>query len=268
MWTSPKKEGEHMNQLVFVENGQAVTDSLTVADVFGKDHRHVLRDIDQQIEKLDEADEHDWGVSNFGQTQYQHPQNKQWYPKYNLSEEAFAIVAMAYVTPEAMKMKVKFIQEFKRMREQLKPQSQLEILQASINQLVEQERRVNRVEQRLDGITEIISLNPTEWRKKVNAIINKIAKARGGHEAYHDVRNESYTKLEERAKCQLSIRLTNKKQKMALEGVPKSKIDKVTKMDVIADDSRLTEIYLAIVKEMAIQYQVDVSDLKNQSETE
>jgi len=36
-----------------------------------------------------------------------------------MTEEAFTIVAMAYVTPEAMKMKVKFINEFKRMREQL-----------------------------------------------------------------------------------------------------------------------------------------------------
>ena len=41
---------------------------------------------------------------------------------------------------------------------------------------------------------------------------------------------------------------------MALNGASKSKIDKVNKMDVIADDARLTEIYLAIVKEFAIKY--------------
>lgn len=156
---------------------------------------------------------------------------------------------------------------------QNRPQSQLEILQASINQLVEQERRMTEFEQRLietekkqDGITEILSLNPTDWRKKVNSIINKIAQAHGGFDSYQHFRNESYTKLEERAACKLSIRLTNKKQKMALEGVTKSKVEKVTKMDVIADDSRLTEIYLAIVKEMAILYQVDVSDLNKQKE--
>ncbi|HJV46606.1 MAG TPA: Rha family transcriptional regulator [Bacillota bacterium] len=262
-----------MEKLVFIQNDQVVTDSLTVAEVFGKRHADVLRDIEVQIEKLNEAGESEWGLSNFAQTQYQHQQNKQWYPKYNLSEDAFAIVAMSYVTPEAMKMKVRFIQEFKRMKEQLtKPQSQLEILQASINQLVEQERRMTQFEQRLidtekrqDEIKEIISLNPTEWRKKVNAIINKIAKNRGGHEAYQEVRNESYKRLEERAACQLSIRLTNKQRKMALEGVAKSKIDKVTKLEVIADDSRLTEIYLAIVKEMAIQYRVDVSEFKDQN---
>jgi Rha family phage regulatory protein len=128
-----------MNQLVFIENGQAVTDSLTVAEVFGKEHKHVLRDIEQQLEKLIEAGEENWGVSNFGQTHYQHPQNKQWYKKYFLTEEAFTIVAMSYVTPEAMKFKVKFIQEFKRMREQLTKGYQLpQNYKEALLQLVEQ----------------------------------------------------------------------------------------------------------------------------------
>lgn len=159
-----------------------------------------------------------------------------------------------------------FIAVEKRFREQ-QPKSQLEILQASINQLVEQEQRLSVVEKRLietekkqDNLSEIISLNNIEWRKKVNGILQRIAKAMGGFEAYRDIRNESYKVLEQRAACKLSVRLTNKKQKMAFEGVAKSKIDKATKMDVIADDGRLTEIYLAIVKEMAIKYKVDLKE--------
>ncbi|GMA52640.1 hypothetical protein GCM10025857_39970 [Alicyclobacillus contaminans] len=50
---------------------------------------------------------------------------------------------------------------------------------------------------------------------------------------------------------------------MALEGAAKSKIDKVNKMDVIADDARLTEIYLAVVKEMAIRYQVNLAEVNS-----
>lgn len=113
-----REEGETMD-LVFVNNNQVVTDSLTVAEVFRKEHKNILRDIDTQMEKLVEAGEKDWGVLNFEPTQYQHHQNKQWYPKYNLTEDAFAIIAMSYVTPEAMKMKVKFLNEFKRMKVQL-----------------------------------------------------------------------------------------------------------------------------------------------------
>lgn len=110
-------------QLVFIANGKAVTDSLVVATVFEKSHDHVIRDIRQQIAKLNEAGEGEWSATNFGETYYQHEQNKQFYPKFNLTEDAFAIVAMSYVTATAMRMKIRFIEEFKRMREQIASQS-------------------------------------------------------------------------------------------------------------------------------------------------
>ncbi len=108
-----------VSEFVFMEGNQVVTDSLTMAQMFGKEHKNVIRDIEVQIEKLIEANETEWGQLNFEPTQYQHYQNKQWYPKFNLTEDAFAIVAMSYITPEAMKMKIKFLQEFKRMKEHI-----------------------------------------------------------------------------------------------------------------------------------------------------
>lgn len=137
--------------LVFENNGDVVTDSLTVAEMFGKEHKHVVRDIEVQLEKLKEARELTWGESNFGQTQYQHFQNKQWYKKYLLTEDAFAIVAMSYITPEAMKMKIRFLQEFKRMKEYIQKQSkvpndpfgQIEILAAGTSNL---NKRVSELE--------------------------------------------------------------------------------------------------------------------------
>lgn len=104
-----------MSQLVFLVDNKPVTDSLTIADVFNKRHADVIRDIEVQINKLNEAGEQEFGKRNFALSAYQSGTRE--YKKYNLSEEAFTLVAMSYVTPEAMKMKVKFIQEFKRMRE-------------------------------------------------------------------------------------------------------------------------------------------------------
>ncbi len=43
---------------------------------------------------------------------------------------------------------------------------------------------------------------------------------------------------------------------MRREGISKSKVDKVSQIDVIAEDKRLKEIYIAVVKEMAIKYGV------------
>lgn len=247
-----------MSQLVVIENGRPVTDSLTVAETFGRTHDNVLRDI-RTLECSDE-----FSLLNFAESTYTNDRGRK-YPKYIITEQGFAFLVMGYTGKEAARFKEMYIAEFGKMREQLNRPQQMtaaELIAAMANQHVmlerqqaEQAKRLEAVEKRMDDTAEILALNPTEWRKKVTHIINKIAKARGGD--YQGVRQESYDLLEERAKCSLSIRLTNRKQKMALEGAAKSKIEKVSRVDVIADDARLTEIYLAIVKEMAIRYQVE-----------
>lgn len=52
------------------------------------------------------------------------------------------------------------------------------------------------------------------------------------------------------------MRLTNLRRRMAEEGQSKSKRDKTNKVDVIANDKRLIEIYMAVVKDHAIKYRV------------
>ena len=82
----------------------------------------------------------------------------------------------------------------------------------------------------------------------------------GGVEHIHDVNAEIYKLVDERAGTSLPTRLTNKRNRMAGEGICKAKRDKLNKMDVIADDKKLIEIYVAVVKEMCIKYGVDASD--------
>jgi Rha family phage regulatory protein len=129
-----------MSDLVFVENGRVVTDSLTVAEVFGKEHRNVLADIDNQIEKLNQANEKGFSLLNFQQSNYTNERGRQ-YRKYLLTEDAFALVVMAYVTPEAMKFKVRFIEEFKRMKEKLERMSAPKEDSYMINDPIERAKR-------------------------------------------------------------------------------------------------------------------------------
>lgn len=133
-------------KLVFIENNRVVTDSLTLAEASGKTHDNVIRDIRTQIEKLNEAGEHQWSVLNFEETQYQHHQNKQWYPKINLTEDAFAIVAMSYITPEAMKMKVKFLSEFRMMHEELTKQTNISTLSPQLQFMIQMEQKTKLLE--------------------------------------------------------------------------------------------------------------------------
>ena len=64
----------------------------------------------------------------------------------------------------------------------------------------------------------------------------------------------------------LNIRLTNKRKTMALNNVCKSKLDKLNILDVIADDPKLIEGYISVIKDMAIKYGIaDAKDILNEN---
>lgn len=150
-----------------------------------------------------------------------------------------------------------FIEVEKKFRNRQLPQmSQMEMIAGIANGCVELEKRQSALEQRLDNIGEVIALDVNSWRRDAKQLISRIATKMGGFDYIKEVNTEIYRLVEERAGVSLSTRLTNKRNRMAGEGICKSKRDKLTKVDIIADDKKLIEIYLAIVKEMAVKYGV------------
>ena len=144
---------------------------------------------------------------------------------------------------------------------QLSPELQMfsRLCLSVAEQRLEQRRQAEKVEQldkKVDSIKDVIALNPNSWRTDSAKIINKIALQMGGYEHIKAVREESYKLLEERMGVALSIRLSNKKKTQALNGVSKSKIDKLNQLDVIADDKKLIQGYVFVIKDMAIKYGV------------
>lgn len=135
-------------------------------------------------------------------------------------------------------------------------------LQLLINMELKQkeiEARQDKQEQQLKGIRDVVALNPNDWRKDSSTLINKMAVSMGGYEHVKPLRAESYKLLDERMGVDLQCRLTNKRRRMADEGVCKSKRDKLNQLDVIADDKKLIEGYIAIIKEMSIKYGIEKS---------
>lgn len=244
-----------MNQL------EKTLTSLEVAEMVGREHRNVMQDIRKIIDQLGELKNQQ---SYFIESTYTNSQNKTL-PMYQLTKKGCELYSTRMTGEKGTQFAVAYIERFNEMENHIK-QNELDVSQFSpeLQALIgierrqnEQAIRIDKVEKKQNEIGEIITLNTQEWRRKANKIINAIAKKRGGFEAYADVRKESYELLEERAKCRLSIRLTNRKSEMALNGASKSKVNKVNYLDVIDSDARLTEIYLAIIKEMAIKYGVE-----------
>lgn len=146
-------------------------------------------------------------------------------------------------------------------RTQLSPQMQMfyAIADGQAKMELEQKRQaeqLNHVEQRVESIREVVALDTTSWRDDTGNILRKISMELGGGQAYSKVRAESYELLSKRMGVNLKQRLTNKRRRMADEGICKSTRDKLSYVDIIAEDKKLVEGYTAIVKEMAIKYGV------------
>ncbi|EPY2286299.1 ORF6N domain-containing protein [Clostridium sporogenes] len=115
---------------------------------------------------------------------------------------------------------------------------------------------VQQTKEEVQAIRDVVKLDTTSWKEDSTKLINKIAQTLGGFEYISEVRKEIYTLLDKRMGVNLEQRLTNKRRRMADEGVCKSKRDRLNKVSVIGDDKKLIEGYVSIVKEMAIKYGV------------
>jgi anti-repressor protein len=102
-----------MNELVFKSSkGNPVTTSLKVAEEFEKEHKNVLRD----IENLDCSQE--FRQLNFALSSYHSVQNKKL-PMYIMTEDGFYFLVMGYSGSKAGKFKEKFITAFNILKSEL-----------------------------------------------------------------------------------------------------------------------------------------------------
>ena len=106
---------------VHQNNGILVTTSRNIAEVFGKNHRDVLRDIRHILSSLPD-ESNNWGMRNFALTPYTDPQNKQTYNEYLITKDGFTLLVMGYTGETAMRFKLAYIQRFNEMETLLKEQ--------------------------------------------------------------------------------------------------------------------------------------------------
>lgn len=100
-----------MNELVIMKDKQAVTSSLQVAETFGKNHRDVLRAIDDLKD-----------VRNFAQM-FSETNLPDSYGRnrrgYYMNRDGFTLLAMGFTGTKALEFKLKYIEAFNAMEETL-----------------------------------------------------------------------------------------------------------------------------------------------------
>lgn len=154
---------------------------------------------------------------------------------------------------------------------QKKPMTELEILAASTQALVDHERQLKAHEdqlaaieahqddadKRLDTVEKKIvkaaeafsapSFHPDTWQKDTNESINQIVQANGlNHQKY---RESLYSRLESIAGVNLRKRQTRAKTRMSEAGATKTQLAEVSKLSIVARDKKLRVIFDGILRE-------------------
>lgn len=150
-----------------------------------------------------------------------------------------------------------FTDNIKKLSPQLQLLIGMELEQKRIRQeLTEAKQQTAAVKQEVQGIREVITVVPGEnWRKDTNALMTKVCKTK---KDFKTPKEQAYRALEERAKCNLKVRLGNLRERALANGMAGSRVDSLNYLDVIEEDVRLKEIYTSIVKEMAVKNGVSV----------
>lgn len=98
--------------LVVIQNRQAVTSSLTVAENFGKRHDNVLRDIEALKEDVLNFEEMFFEAET--PDSYGRPRRT-----YYMNRDGFTLLAMGFTGKKAIQFKLQYIQAFNQMEQQL-----------------------------------------------------------------------------------------------------------------------------------------------------
>lgn len=245
-----------MNELVFKgQNDQVLTSSLLVAEKFGKEHSNVLKAIDALASKMPENQ----CKVYFDDTsiEMQQPNGGIRYSRVVvMNRDGFSLLVMGFTGEKALKFKLEYIAAFnameKALRKQQKPLSQLEILVQSAQALLEQSKRIDNVEKRLDVMEQereengklllAVSVSSEKvpelsLRDKIRQLVNKYASATNTRQ--QDVWHKVYEQLY----YLYHISIGNYKKKFKGE----------TKLEIAERNNILDKIY-AIISNMYREY--------------
>lgn len=159
------------------------------------------------------------------------------------------------------------------------PQTTAEMLLMFAQQAVETERRINLLEEEsrnqrkeiaaaqsdaketreaVDSFRKIFSFSDEDWRQMTKYVISEIARKSLPEGVSKNtlsmkerhVWNDAYYRLQCQASVNMNIRQRNRSIRTG---------KKVSKLQVVAEDPKLRKIFIGIIKEMAIQYDIRIS---------
>ena len=171
-----------MNNLVIMKDQQAVTSSLQVAETFGKEHRAVLKAIDDLKEGLAQK-----YADLFCEDTYIHPQNKQAYRVVYMNRDGFTLAVLGFNnTQKVLEFKLKYIEAFNQMEKEIQqpklPTSQRELAMLALSANEETNERVDVIEKEVADLKDNQKIGADDYgylSRRVHQRVAEVAKGFG-----------------------------------------------------------------------------------------
>ena len=165
-----------MNEIVYRgESNQPLTNSKLVAEVFGKEHKHVR----EAIKKLLTTAENSTVHQMFSESTYLNEQNKEQ-PMFIMNQDGFTLLAMGFNGKKAMEFKLKYIEAFNAMKRQIEqskpsvPQTYLEALKSLVKAEEEKQQLALENKKQQEQILTISKTN-MELGNKITEMLPKVS---------------------------------------------------------------------------------------------
>ena len=165
-----------MNEIVYRgESNQPLTNSKLVAEVFGKEHKHVR----EAIKKLLTTAENSTVNQMFSESTYLNEQNKEQ-PMFIMNQDGFTLLAMGFNGKKAMEFKLKYIEAFNAMKRQIEqskpsvPKNYLEALKYLVKAEEEKQQLAFENKKQQEQIITISKTN-MELGNKITEMLPKVS---------------------------------------------------------------------------------------------
>ena len=160
--------------ILSTQNGEPVASSRQIAENFGKEHKTVLRSIEELAAQNCAA------KSMFYETTFEN-RGKQ-YPMYLMNRDGFSLLVMGFTGKAALEWKLKYIAAFNEMEKKLAT-PQMPKLSKELQALFLLDDRTQRQEQRITALENNMVVDYDQQLSLKNAVNHVVVEALGGKNA-------------------------------------------------------------------------------------
>lgn len=163
------------NAVYKTEKGTPVTDSLKVADVFGKQHKNVLQQIRNILGSAENSAHQKW----FYESTFLDAQGKTR-PLFVMNRDGFSLLAMGLTGAKAMQFKVGFIEQFNQMEKIVHQVAQCPAIPQTLSEALrlaaDQAERIEVQQKQLEEQKPRVLFSQAVETSKESVLIGELAK--------------------------------------------------------------------------------------------